>query len=354
MSAFTIGSRRAGPEEPAYIIAEAGSNHNGDRKMAKELVDMAAEAGADAVKFQTFTAETMYPTDSAELGNAEEDDAYGLMKQLEMPPEWIPELATRAEDRGIDFLSSPFYREAVDQLDEVVPAFKLASTLVSHHPFLEYVAATDKPLIVSTGAHTMDAVEEMVATLEDAGIDELALLQCTSAYPTPLEAANVGVLKQYQDRFGYPVGLSDHTVDPTTAPVVATALGASIIEKHVTLDSSLDGPDHGFALEPDELERMVEAIRDAETALGDGEKRVLDVERETYENGRRCIHAARDLSAGSRLSDDDIVVLRPGENERGIPPKAYERVLGTELANAVSANDSITAGDLVDDVEPER
>lgn len=342
METFTIGDQPVGPSEPAFIIAEAGSNHNGDKKLAKNLIDAAANAGADAVKFQLFRADRMYPKDSGQLSTGE-SSAYDTLKQLEMPFEWVADLHAYATERDLHFMASPFDRESADLLAEYVPAFKVASTLVSHHPFLTYLGSKDKPLIISTGAHSLTDVEKMLAAIPDV---DIALLQCISAYPTPLNQANVGVVTQLHDTFDLPAGLSDHTLDPTTAPTVAASLGAAIIEKHLTVDKSLDGPDHSFALEPEQFGALVDAVRDAEAALGTGQKEVLDIESETYENGRRCLHAAVDIEAGTTLTDEHIRALRPGGNQRGIAPTETERVLGSQASTDISVGEPIQERDI--------
>lgn len=342
MGTFTIGDQPVGPDESTFVIAEAGSNHNGNKELAKDLIDAAADAGADAVKFQLFRADRMYPKDSGQLSTGE-SSAYDTLKQLEMPFDWVPDLHTYADKRDLHFMASPFDRESADLLEEYVPAFKIASTLVSHHPFLTYLASKDKPLIISTGAHSLTDVDEMLAAIPEV---DLALLQCVSAYPTPLDQVNVGVVTQFQDQFDVPAGLSDHTLDPTIAPTVAASIGAAVIEKHLTLDKSLEGPDHSFALEPGQFSNLVDSVRDAEAALGTGQKEILDIESETYENGRRCIHAAVDIEAGTNIKEQQLQVLRPGGNQRGIEPTEMDRVLGSIAKTNLAVGEPIREGDI--------
>jgi N-acetylneuraminate synthase len=347
METFTIGDRQVGPDQPTFVIAEAGSNHNGDLKTAKELIDVAVDAGADAVKFQTFRAEDMYVEDSGEVEYLDDDRSiYDIIESMEMPHEWIPELHDYCTERGIYFLSTPFDEQSVEVLSEYVPAWKVASYTSSHHPFLRHLADTDKPIIMSTGAHGLDEVRESVDVLETAGTAGLALLQCVAAYPTPLEDINVAVVETLADEFGVPTGLSDHTLDPVTAPSAAVALGASVVEKHFTLDKTMDGPDHEFALEPDELAEMVTAIRDTEAALGTGEKSVLDVETELYEKARRAVHAVDDISAGEAFTSDNLKVLRPGQREAGLHPKFYDELLGKTAARDIERSAGIQWDDV--------
>lgn len=345
MNTFDIDGRPVGPGEPTFIIAEAGSNHNGDLETAKELIDVAVDAGADAVKFQTFRANRMYPRNSGKLGTAD-DDAYSVLESLEMPYDWIPALAERARSHNIIFLSSPFDKKSADVLEQHVPAYKLGSTMVSHHPFLRYIAEKGKPLIVSTGAHSMDDIEEMMTVLSDSSAEAVVLLQCVSAYPTSLEKINVSVLNTLHQQFEVPTGLSDHTEDPTSAPVVAASLDAAVIEKHITLDNTMDGPDHSFALEPNEFAQLVTAVRTARKTLGDGYKEILDIENETYENGRRCLFAARDLSSGETLTSQDLAWLRPGGNQRGIPATECDVVTGYQVLQDIERGESISWNDL--------
>jgi len=336
MTSFEIGDLPVGPGEPTFVIAEAGSNHNGDLETAKKLIDVAADAGADAVKFQTFRAENVYVQDSGAVDYLDDDRSiYDIIESMEMPHEWIPTLHDYCVEQGVHFLSTPFDEQSAEVLSEYVPAWKVASYTSSHHPFLRKLAASDKPLIMSTGAHELKEVRESVEVLERAGVSGLALLQCVAAYPTPLEDINVKVVETLADEFDVPVGLSDHTLDPVTAPATAVALGANIVEKHFTLDKSMGGPDHQFALEPDQLTEMVTAIRDTESALGTGDKSVLDVESELHDKARRAVHAVEDISAGEELTAEKVNVLRPGEQDAGLHPKFYDELLGKTAARDI-------------------
>jgi N,N'-diacetyllegionaminate synthase len=347
MAEFYIGDRPIGPDEPTFVIAEAGSNHNGDLETAKELIDVAVDAGADAVKFQTFRAENLYVEDSGEVEYLDDDRTiYDIIESMEMPYEWIPELHDYCRQQDIYFMSTPFDERSAEELADYVPAWKVASYTSSHHPFLRHLAGTDKPIIMSTGAHELEEVRESVSVLKEAGVEGLALLQCVAAYPTPLSEINVRVVRTLQEEFGYPSGLSDHTLDPVTAPSAAVALGASVVEKHFTLDKSMEGPDHEFALEPDQLNRMVTAIRDTEKTLGSGEKRVLDVEEELYQKARRAIQATEDIEAGDKLTEHNIEVLRPGEQEAGLNPKFYDEIIGKVASHDIKRGSGVSWDDL--------
>ncbi|MEA5388493.1 N-acetylneuraminate synthase family protein [Haloarculaceae archaeon H-GB11] len=347
MAEFSIGDRPVGPGEPTFIIAEAGSNHNGDLDNAKALIDVAADAGADAVKFQTFRAEDLYVENSGAVEYLDDDRSiYEIIESMEMPYEWIPELHDYCRNQGVYFMSTPFDERSAAELADYVPAWKVASYTSSHHPFLRHLAGTDKPVLMSTGAHEIDEVQESVDVLKAEGVTELVLLQCVASYPTPISEINVRVVETLANEFGVLSGLSDHTLDPTIAPTTAVALGASVIEKHVTLDSSMDGPDHEFALEPDELETMVTAIRDTEAALGTGEKTVLEVEAELYQKARRAIHTTCDIAAGETITEDDVKILRPGDRECGLEPKFYEDVLGRTASSNLSRGQGVQWDDL--------
>jgi N,N'-diacetyllegionaminate synthase len=347
MPSFHIGDRPVGPDEPTYVIAEAGSNHNGDIDLAKELIDVAVDAGADAVKFQTFRAEDMYVAESGDAEYLDDDRSlYEIIESMEMPYEWIPEIYEYCTERDIQFLSTPFDPRSAAELEEYVPAWKVASYTSSHVPFLEYLADTDKPIIMSTGAHELDEVAESVDVLKRAGVADLVLLQCVAAYPTPLEDINVRVVETLADEFDVPVGLSDHTLDPVTAPAAAVALGANVVEKHFTLDKSMDGPDHQFALEPDELREMVSAIRDTESALGTPTKEVLDIESDLYEKARRAVQAVTEIEAGETITENHVQVLRPGTKEKGLKPKYYDEVVGSTAARTIESGDGIQWDDI--------
>jgi len=327
--------------EETFIIAEAGSNHNGSLETAKELIDVAAEADADAVKFQTFRADEMYDKNSDEFHLSGDDEtAYDIFKNLEMPYDWIPQLRERCMERDIEFLSTPFDKQSAEVLDEYVPAFKIASSMMSHHPFLEHLAEYDKPIIMSTGAHTTEEIQESVSLLRESGVDDLILLQCVNAYPAPLEDINVKVVEGLRERFDLPTGLSDHTTDPVTAPSAAVALGAVVVEKHFTLDNSMEGPDHSFALEPDELEAMVDAVRKTENCLGDEEKTVLDIETETP-SGRQCLHASKEIAEGETISEKNTRYLRPIGEDMGIEPKNHDAVMGKTVVRDIKRGETV-------------
>jgi len=347
MDSITFEGGLISPEAESFVIAEAGSNHNGSLKTAKELIDVAAEAGADAVKFQTFKAEDVYVENSGQAEYLEDSRSlYNIIEGLEKPFEWIPKLHEYACDQDILFLSTPGSEEAADALEPYVPLYKVESFNMSNYPLIEYFVKKGKPLIVSTGAHDFSEVQESVRKFEELGVEDIVLLHCVSAYPTPIDQINVGVLNQYQEAFGFPVGLSDHTMDPVTAPAASVAVGGCVVEKHFTLDRSMEGPDHEFALEPDELDEMVTAIRKTETAMGDGMKRIQEAETELVQKARRYVQATDAIERGQRLTRENVGIVGPGERESGLKPKHFEEVMGQVAKREIEKGKGITWNDL--------
>lgn len=347
-AAIAIGGRRVGRGEPCYVIAEAGSNHNGRLETAFELIDAAASAGADAVKFQLFRAARMYPRSAGTSDYLKSSTPiFDIIAAMEMPYDWLPGLVGHCGLRRIAFLATPFDEESADRLDPYVPAFKIASYEMTHHPLVRHVAAKGKPLIISTGTATMDEIDETVNVCRQAGNDTIALLQCTAAYPAPLESINVSALATLSRHLGVPVGLSDHSRDPVVAPIAAVACGASIIEKHFTLSNDLPGPDHRFAVEPGELRTMVTAIRDAERAMGSGAKVVDPVEEELRAFARRSIFATRTIAAGEAFTADNIAVLRCGKNRPGLAPSELPSLMGRRAAHEIPGDRAVQAADVL-------
>jgi N-acetylneuraminate synthase len=321
------------------VIAEAGVNHNGSLEMALRLVDAAAAAGADVVKFQTFKAEegispsAPKATYQLETTGASESQLE-MVKKLELPPEAFRRIERHCRERGIVFLSTPFDRASVDLLDELgVVAFKIGSGELTDLRFLSYVAAKGRPLILSTGMSNLQEVAAAVESVRDAGNRELVILHCVSNYPAAPSSVNLRVMKTLQEEFGVPIGYSDHTVGIDIA-LAAVALGACIIEKHFTLDRSLPGPDHRASLEPSELEAMVRGIRVVQSALGDGRKCLVAEEINTAAVARRSLVAACDLKAETMLTEAMIAIRRPGT---GLPPSALPKLVGRRLRQDINA-----------------
>lgn len=339
-----IRNRRVGPGCPCFFIAEAGVNHNGRVEMATRLVEVAADAKADAVKFQTFKAEDVvsasarkadYQRRMTDPGESQLD----MLRRLELSADGHHNIVTRCETAGITFLSSPFDEASADLLDELgVPAFKIASGEITNSPFLEYVARKRKPIILSTGMSYLAEVDEAVRVIRAAGCDELILLHCVSNYPADPADANLRAMETMARKYGLPVGYSDHAPG-TEVALAAVALGACVIEKHFTLDRSLPGPDHRASLEPDELGALVRQIRIVEAALGDGRKRPAAAEADTAAVARKSLVAAHDIQAGTTLTEGLIAVKRPGT---GLSPAMRSNLIGRTVRISVRAGTLLT------------
>ncbi len=347
MNRIQIGEKWVGDDESVYVVAEAGSNHNGDLEQAMRLIAVAAEAGADAIKFQNFKAARLYPRSAGESDYLQvRKPIYDIMEQLEMPEDWIPKLAKYSNEQGLGFISSPFDEASADLIAPFVSAFKIASYEMTHIPLLRQVARFGKPLIISTGTANLEEVLRSIEVVMAEGNKQIIVLQCTASYPTPPEAINARAVIALRDATQLLVGLSDHSRDPIIAPVVATALGACLIEKHFTLSNHLPGPDHQFAVEPDELAELVRSVRTAEKVLGHGRKEVLPLEQELRAFARRSIFAVVDIKSGETLSAENVAVLRCGKKGCGFPPEAMDSIVGRLAARAIAAETLISPEDL--------
>jgi N,N'-diacetyllegionaminate synthase len=338
-SVVRIGERLVGRGFPCYIIAEAGVNHDGSLERAHALVDAAAQAGADAVKFQTFKAKNLV-TDKASMARyqvantGEEGSQLAMLQRLELSPQAHRELLSHCREAGVQFLSSPFDLESADLLDELgVPAYKIGSGEITNLPLLEHVAHKGKPVLLSTGMSWLSEVDAALRSLRAAGGSQVVLLQCTSNYPSDPADANLRAMQTMSLAFGAPVGYSDHTLG-NEVPLAAVALGACLVEKHFTLDRSLPGPDHRASSEPDELAALVAGVRKIEAALGHGRKEPAASEADTAAVARKSLVAAADLPSGVALESDMIAIKRPGT---GLPPALLPHVLGRTLRVDVPA-----------------
>ena len=346
MRSIQVGRHRIGPGEPVFIIAEVGSNHNRSLRLARELIDVAAAAGADAVKFQTYSADALYSRYTPGLGYLRRhkllkagESVHDLLARLELPREWQKRLAEHCRRRKLLFLSTPFDLPAVDELDALgVPAFKIASFEINHIPLIEHAASKGKPLLISTGMADLADIETALAAAARRRNREVALFHCAVNYPPRPQDINLRAMETMRLAFGVPVGFSDHTLG-LAVPVAAVALGARMIEKHFTLSRRLKGPDHPFALEPAELAAMVRAVREAEQALGSSAKRRSAAEEELYRKARRGLVAARAVSKGERLTRAKLAVKRPGF---GISPVDLAKVVGRRAARDLRADEILT------------
>ncbi len=349
MIRIQIGSRTIGDGEPCFIIAEAGVNHNGDINLAKKLIDAAREAGADAVKFQTFKAEEVVTPDAEKAGYQKEttspdESQLEMIKRLELSEKDFEALAGYAGEKGIIFLSTAFDRGSVDLLERLgLPAFKIPSGEINNFPFLKYIASKGKPVILSTGMSTLKEVEEAVSVIRGEGIEKIVLLHCVSCYPARIEDTNLRAMETLRQTFDLPVGLSDHS-SGVIMSIAAVALGARVIEKHFTLDKDLPGPDHKASLDPQELKEMVGAIREVERALGDGVKRPVAAEEEIKMVARRSVVAIRDIPQGTIVTQAMLGIKRPGT---GIEPGKLDMVIGKKTRKPIKSGELITFANLL-------
>ncbi len=315
------------------IIAEAGVNHNGSIDMAKQLIEAAAVAGVDYVKFQTFKAEELVTKDTKQAEyqqrNAADDSQYTMLKKLELTPRQHEELIAYCQQKGVRFLSTAFDLESIEYLHSLnLGLWKIPSGEITNYPYLKKIAQYGELVIMSTGMCSMDDVEQALNVLLKNGLtkEQITLLHCNTEYPTPMQDVNLKAMLQLRDKFGVKVGYSDHTKG-IEVPIAAVAMGADVIEKHFTLDRTLPGPDHKASLEPYELKAMVDAIRNIEQALGDGQKHVSASEEKNIAIARKSIVAAKEIKRGELLTEENLTTKRPGS---GISPMRWEEVIGTK------------------------
>lgn len=366
---FFIGKHKVGRNQPCFITAEVGINFDGDWDVALKLIDSSAAAGCDGVKFQLFRSERMYVPQAGKLVTAsgKRVDIHTLLKSVELSYEWLRKLKTYTEKKGMEFFASVCDEASADALRKVgTSAFKITSYEMTHIPLLEHIASKRIPLILSCGGNTMDELVESIRYARNAGQKDILLMHCIAKYDAPLQALHLNVLKTLMLQFpDVVIGYSDHSADPVAAPVAAVALGAKMIEKHITLDRNLPGPDHSFALEPQQLKKMVEAIRKVEKELQSGRSISINPDvlgrsdRATFPEeayvklyASRMCAAVQDIKKGELFSSKNIAVLRPGElgkkfAEDAIYPHMYSRLIGKKDHVRYSAAKNIKAGDIV-------
>ncbi|OYX42516.1 MAG: N-acetylneuraminate synthase [Rhodobacterales bacterium 32-67-9] len=329
-----------------YVIAEIGVNHNGDEALAKKLIDVAAAAGADAVKFQTFYADELVTRSASkaayQIANTENDNSqYQMLKSLELDDGTYIRLNDHCAERGIEFLSTPFSERAADLLERIgVGAYKVSSGDLTHLPLLRHIARKGRPIILSSGMAVLSEIEDALTAIYEEGNLQVSVLHCVSNYPAAPTDCNLAAIQTIAQAFGVPVGWSDHTMGEAIS-LAAVARGASIIEKHITLDRAMSGPDHKASMEPAEFKVFVANIRAVESSIGDGRKLPTEQERETAKLGRRSLVTARALQAGEELTALDLVILRPGT---GIPPRYLPYVIGRRLKVDLEENVPLTLG----------
>lgn len=332
--------------DECFVIAEAGINHNGDFSLAKRMVEEAASAGADAVKFQTFDTDELVTENTEKAEYQIRDDSlsqYEMLKHTEFTREQFVELVDYCETQDIEFMSTPYDPASAKLLADLgVDRLKIASADLVNKPLIDTAADTDKQLILSTGMATLGEIERAMDWVEAAGVDNVVLLHCVSCYPTEPEQVNLRFMDTLSTVFDCSVGFSDHTLG-TEVPAGAAARGATVVEKHFTLDRGMDGPDHFASLEPEELSEMVDAIRNIEVALGSSKRELTDAETSNIYHMRRSLHVRRALAAGETIERDDIKIIRPAE---GISPGEIETVVGRTVRSDLGENDPVTWVDI--------
>ena len=345
---MNIGGFKIGKEGKVFIIAELSANHNGSLDVAKETIRAAKRAGADCVKLQTYTADTLtidskkadFVINSGSIWD--ERTFYDLYQEAYTPWEWHKELMETAEEEGLICFSSPFDPTAVDFLEELnVPAYKIASFEITDIPLIEYTASKNKPIILSTGIATEKDIQLAVEACKRVGNNNIALLKCTSSYPAPLEEANLIMVRDLAQRFNVISGLSDHTLG-ATAPVIATCMGAKIIEKHFILDKSIGGPDASFSLDEQEFKKMVNSVREAEKAVGIINYNLTEKQQKGREFSR-SLYIVEDVKKGERITTNNVKSIRPGHS---LHPKYLPKILGEKFSKDLYVGDRITLDDI--------
>lgn len=342
MKKIKIKNRLIGEGQPTFIIAEAGVNHNGKVALAKKLVDAAKDARADAVKFQTFKAEGVV-TDGVEIADYARRNIGKKIRQLEMIKSFelkykdFELLKDYCNQKEIIFLSTPHSFDAIDFLEHLVPAYKFGSGDITNIPALRHTAKKGKPIILGTGMSTLDEVKYAVNVIKSEGNNQIIALHCTTNYPCPIEEANLRAIITMQRELECLVGYSDHTLG-LSVPVIAAALGAVVIEKHITIDKTLPGPDHKASLEPNELKEMIKAIREVERALGNGTKKPTTAEKNTMHIVRKSIVAQQDIAKGTILTNEMLAIKRPGT---GMDPEYLDKIIGKKAARSIAKDEVI-------------
>lgn len=349
MKSVEINGKFIGENYPCYIIAEIGSNYNGDLETAKKMIDIAKEHGVDAVKFQIFKEKTLYPPEAGIVDYLKIKKTINqLVIENEVPNEYHKELLEYCNTVGITYLCTPTDESLADYLDEIgVGGFKIASYALTHIPLVKHIAKKKKPIILSTGSSSLAEIAEAVRVIREAGNEKLILLQCVSQYPADIKYTNINVIKTLKTSFQLPSGMSDHSKDPFIVPYASVAIGADVIEKHFTLDRMQNGPDHSYAIEPNELKQLVYGIRSVEDAMGTYEKYVTKVETELRDFAHQSVFSTKELKPGSYVSYDNSAILRPGKKEPGIEPKYYEKIIGARLLEVVNKGEPIKWTDII-------
>ena len=339
--------------EHTFVIAEAGSNwkcgnFEDDLKQAQKLIDIAIESGADAVKFQTFKSKSTYVENAGEINylKSKTKDIGKLFDELSMPYEMLKELSSYCVKKNIHFMSTPFSVKDAKEVDQYVELHKVSSFEINHIGLLKYLSDCNKPIIISTGASSYSEIDFALDILKKQR-SSLALLQCTSKYPAEFDSMNISAIPKIKEKYKLPVGLSDHSIDPLVAPLLAIGMGATIIEKHFTIDKTLEGADHFFSLNPSELKIMISAIRNADNSKGDGIKEILSEENELWKFAKRRVHAITDISSGDIFREGiNIDLLRSGHQKLGAEPKFLSSISGKKSKRSIQTGEGVTLEDI--------
>ncbi len=366
MKEFKIGKTKIGAENPCFVVAEIGINYDGKYEQALQLIDVAAETGCNAVKFQLFRAGRMYPQNAGKykIASGEKRDILEIIRDSELPFAWLPKLRKYSHAKGLEFFSSVCDEVSADMLEKFgTDAYKITSSESSHIPLIRHVAKKNKPVIISFGMAKLKEIAEAVEAIENEGNNKIVIMHCVAVYPAPLKVLNLRTINMFKQCFPRAiVGFSDHSRDPAMGPKAAVALGAKVVEKHITLDRRMPGPDHSFALNPRELKSMVKAIRDTENKLRAGKggdikinsivlgKTERNIKQENYYRSflYRTIFAIRGIRKGEKFTSRNIAVLRPGKNRSGLEPKYYDLLMkGYRAVQDIPSNKSITWDDIL-------
>ncbi|MCA9057217.1 MAG: N-acetylneuraminate synthase [Planctomycetaceae bacterium] len=345
---ISIGRRIVGEAQPCFVIAEAGVNHNGRLDLAEQLIDAAADAGADAVKFQTFRADRIVTRTAPQAQYQQQNmgktqSQYDMLKALELSDDDHLAIVQHCKARDVLFMSTPFDEQSATFLNSLdMQVFKMPSGEITNLPFLRHVAQFNRPMIVSTGMSTLGEVEAAVTTIEEAGNSQIMLLHCVSNYPAPPREVNLRAMLTMRSAFGYLTGYSDHTLGIEVG-IASSAMGACVLEKHYTLDRTMPGPDHAASAEPDELRQLIRGIRNVEAALGTGLKRPSASELDTARVARKSLVAAFDIAEGTQLTDEMIAIRRPGT---GLPPAMKPHLLNRRVRVNLVAGDLLQLEDV--------
>ncbi|WP_164662017.1 N-acetylneuraminate synthase family protein [Tropicibacter sp. Alg240-R139] len=344
-ASIELGGRRVSADDPCYVIAEVGVNHNGDADLAHKMIDAAKEAGADAVKFQTYKTDALITANTKkadyQTGTTGEGSQDAMLRKLELPQEVFGELAKHCREVGVDFMSTAFDSESLEAVSKLAPVcLKWPSGELTNTLLLRQAAQYDLPILLSTGMGTLTEISTALDLLAAHGTDDVVILQCVSNYPAAIEEQNLRVLPHMAAVFGKPTGFSDHTEGPYAA-LAARALGMSVLEKHFTMDRTMEGPDHRASIEPAEFGQMVTVLRQVEQGLGDGVKRRLQSEQNILSVARKSLVYLRDLPAGHVLDLQDLTAKRPGT---GLPPDEVDSFIGRTLAADVTRDEQVQRG----------